>query len=70
MKDELTIYIPPQGVVPVFSFLKYHTAAEYTQVSDITAVDYPTKDQRFEVVRLLLYMWRLVALADEGSLGI
>jgi NADH dehydrogenase (ubiquinone) Fe-S protein 3 len=22
-KDELTIYIPPSGVIPVFTFLKY-----------------------------------------------
>ncbi|KAK5124957.1 NADH-ubiquinone oxidoreductase 30.4 kDa subunit, mitochondrial [Meristemomyces frigidus] len=49
-KDELTIYIPPDGVIPTFSFLKYHTAAEFTCVVDITAVDYPTRDQRFEVV--------------------
>ncbi|KAK4696979.1 hypothetical protein P7C71_g1030, partial [Lecanoromycetidae sp. Uapishka_2] len=42
-KDELTIYIPPSGVIPVISFLKYHTAAEYTMVADITAVDYPTR---------------------------
>lgn len=53
-KDELTIHIPPSGVIPVMTFLKYHTAAEYTQISDITAVDYPTKDQRFEVVYNLL----------------
>ncbi|KAI9883890.1 MAG: autophagy protein 13 [Watsoniomyces obsoletus] len=53
-KDELVIYIPPSGVIPVFSFLKYHTAAEYTSVMDITAVDYPTRDQRFEVVYNLL----------------
>ncbi|KAL9087577.1 MAG: hypothetical protein Q9159_003527 [Coniocarpon cinnabarinum] len=53
-KDELTIYIPPSGVIPVFTFLKNHTAAEFTQVSDITAVDYPTRDARFEVVYNLL----------------
>ena len=53
-KDELSIFIPPSGVLPVFSFLKYHTAAEFTQVSDITAVDYPTRDQRFEIVYNML----------------
>lgn len=71
-KDELTIYIPPSGVIPVFSFLKYHTAAEYTQVSDITAVDYPTKDQRFEVVYNLLSIRhnsriRVKTYADEAT---
>src|SRR5467141_1371761 len=53
-KDELTVYVLPSGLIPVMSFLKYHTAAEYTQISDITAVDYPTRDQRFEVVYNLL----------------
>lgn len=71
-KDELTIYIPPAGVIPVFSFLKYNTAAEYTQVSDITAVDFPTKDQRFEVVYNLLSVRhnsriRVKTYADEVS---
>ncbi|KAF2452784.1 hypothetical protein BDY21DRAFT_357916 [Lineolata rhizophorae] len=70
-KDELTIYIPPEGVVPVFTFLKYHTAAEFTQVSDITAVDYPTKDQRFEVVYNMLSVRhnsriRVKTYADEA----
>lgn len=71
-KDEITIYIPPSGVIPVISFLKYHTAAEYTMVADITAVDYPTKDQRFEVVYNLLSVRhnsriRVKTYADETT---
>ena len=71
-KDELTIYIPPAGVIPVFTFLKHHTAAEYTQISDITAVDYPTKDQRFEVVYNMLSIrhnsrLRVKTYADEAT---
>jgi NADH/F420H2 dehydrogenase subunit C len=71
-KDELTICIPPAGVIPVFTFLKYHTAAEYTQISDITAVDYPTKDQRFEVVYNMLSIrhnsrLRVKTYADEAT---
>ncbi|MCJ1417384.1 NADH-ubiquinone oxidoreductase 30.4 kDa subunit, mitochondrial [Xylographa parallela] len=71
-KDELTIYIPPSGVIPVISFLKYHTAAEFTMVADITAVDYPTKDQRFEVVYNLLSVRhnsriRVKTYADEAT---
>ncbi|KAF2091687.1 hypothetical protein K490DRAFT_31896 [Saccharata proteae CBS 121410] len=71
-KDELTIYIPPSGVIPVFTFLKYHTAAEFTQISDITAVDYPTKDQRFEVVYNMLSIRhnsriRVKTYADEAT---
>ncbi|KAI9859195.1 MAG: NADH-ubiquinone oxidoreductase 30.4 kDa subunit, mitochondrial [Vezdaea acicularis] len=71
-KDELTIYIAPSAVIPVISFLKYHTAAEFTQVSDITAVDYPTRDQRFEVVYNLLSVRhnsriRVKTYADEAT---
>lgn len=71
-KDELTIYISPSGVIPTFSFLKYHTAAEFTCVADITAVDYPTRDQRFEVVYNLLSVRhnariRVKTYADEAS---
>ncbi|KAL8790948.1 MAG: hypothetical protein Q9213_000373 [Squamulea squamosa] len=71
-KDELTIYIPPSGVIPVMSFLKYHTAAEYTMVADITAVDYPTRNNRFEVVYNLLSVRhnsriRVKTYADEAT---
>ncbi|CAD6582946.1 MAG: NADH-ubiquinone oxidoreductase 30.4 kDa subunit, mitochondrial [Alectoria sarmentosa] len=71
-KDELTIYIPPTGVIPVISFLKHHTAAEYTMVADITAVDYPTRSNRFEVVYNLLSVRhnsriRVKTYADEAT---
>nr|KMM65140.1 NADH-ubiquinone oxidoreductase 27 kDa subunit [Coccidioides posadasii RMSCC 3488] len=71
-KDELTIYIPPTGVIPVISFLKDHTAAEYKQVSDITAVDFPTREYRFEVVYNLLSVRhnsriRVKTYADEAT---
>ncbi|KAI4156850.1 MAG: hypothetical protein L6R39_000982 [Caloplaca ligustica] len=71
-KDELSVYLPPSAVIPVISFLKYHTAAEYTMVADITAVDYPTKDARFEVVYNLLSVRhnsriRVKTYADEAT---
>ncbi|KAL4899800.1 hypothetical protein BDW74DRAFT_163013 [Aspergillus multicolor] len=71
-KDELCIYVPPSSVIPTFTFLKYHTSAEFTTISDITAVDYPTKDQRFEVVYNLLSVRynsriRVKTYADEAS---
>ncbi|KAI9712499.1 MAG: NADH-ubiquinone oxidoreductase 30.4 kDa subunit, mitochondrial [Candelaria pacifica] len=71
-KDELVIFVPPSGVIPVMTFLKYHTAAEYTMVADITAVDYPTRDARFEVVYNLLSVRhnsriRVKTYADEAT---
>ncbi|RAL17319.1 BUD22-domain-containing protein [Aspergillus homomorphus CBS 101889] len=71
-KDELCIYVPPSGLIPTMTFLKYHTAAEYTQISDITGVDFPTRDQRFEVVYNMLSVRynsriRVKTYADEAS---
>ena len=71
-KDELCIYITPTGVIPVFTWLKNHTAAEYTMVADITAVDFPTKNYRFEVVYNLLSVRhnsriRVKTYADEAT---
>lgn len=49
-----------------------NTAAEFTQVSDITAVDFPTRDKRFEIVYNLLSVRhnsriRVKTYADEAS---
>lgn len=49
-----------------------NTSAEYTAVMDITAVDFPTRDQRFEVVYNLLSVRhnsriRVKTYADEAS---
>jgi len=71
-KDELAICIPPSAVIPVFTFLRDHSAAQYRQVVDITAVDYPTKQYRFEVVYNLLShrhnsRIRVKTYADEAS---
>ncbi|KAK9478311.1 hypothetical protein V1514DRAFT_331599 [Lipomyces japonicus] len=49
-KDELTLYIGPSAVIPVTSFLRDHTAAQFKAVMDITAADYPTRSHRFDVV--------------------
>ncbi|KAI5459270.1 hypothetical protein BGZ63DRAFT_390601 [Mariannaea sp. PMI_226] len=71
-KDELTIYISPSGVIPVFSFLKYNTAAEFTQITTVTAADFPSRENRFEVVYQLLSVrhnsrLRVKTYADEAS---
>lgn len=72
VKDELIVNTAPSGLLPIMNFLKYHTAAEFTQISDITAVDFPTKDQRFEVVYNLLSVRynsrvRVKTYADEAT---
>ncbi|KAF5093516.1 hypothetical protein D0Z03_002380 [Geotrichum reessii] len=53
-KDELTLYVPPSAVIPVLTFLKDHTSAQYKSVMEMTAVDFPSRTNRFEVVYNLL----------------
>ena len=47
--DELDILIHPDGVEPVLSFLKGHHNAQFENITDITVVDVPTRQCRFEV---------------------
>jgi len=53
-KDELTLYVAPQDLLPVMTFLRDHQACQYSQCMDICGVDFPTRENRFEVVYNLL----------------
>jgi NADH dehydrogenase (ubiquinone) Fe-S protein 3 len=53
-KDELTLYVDPQAIVPVMYFLRDHSNTQYKAVMDICGADYPTRSKRFEVVYHLL----------------
>jgi hypothetical protein len=54
LKDELTLYICPAGVVPVLTFLRDHGRCQFKSVQDISGADYPERAKRFEVVYHLL----------------
>ncbi|OBZ79785.1 putative NADH-ubiquinone oxidoreductase 30 subunit, mitochondrial [Grifola frondosa] len=54
LKDELTLYICPSGVVPVLTFLRDHSQCQFKACMDISGVDFPERDKRFEVVYHLL----------------
>lgn len=47
--NELEILIHPDGVFSVMAFLKDHTNAQFSSLSDITAIDVPSRAYRFEV---------------------
>ncbi|KAI9296668.1 hypothetical protein K502DRAFT_314076 [Neoconidiobolus thromboides FSU 785] len=53
-KDELTLYVGPNSILPVMEILKDHSGTQFKQVQDITAVDYPSRSNRFEIVYNLL----------------
>lgn len=51
---ELEILIHPEGIVPVLGMLRDHTNAQFKALMEITAVDVPSKEYRFELVYCLL----------------
>jgi NADH dehydrogenase (ubiquinone) Fe-S protein 3 len=72
LNDELTLYVGPSAIVPVMTFLRDHSQCQYKSVIDITAVDFPTRSKRFEVVYHLLSIKyasriRVKTYADEAS---
>lgn len=54
LKDELTLYTAPSGVIPVLTFLRDHSQCQFKAVMDISGVDFPEREKRFEVVYHLL----------------
>ncbi|OAF68897.1 hypothetical protein A3Q56_03356, partial [Intoshia linei] len=53
-RDELEILIHPEGIIPIITYLKEHTAHQYNNICDITAIDVPQKMYRFEIIYNLL----------------
>lgn len=51
--NELEILIHPDGVVPMLSFLKENHKTQFHSFVDITAIDVPSKQYRFEVFKSL-----------------
>lgn len=51
---ELEVFICPEGVIPVLTFLKDHHNAQFVSLADIAGVDVPTRQYRFEIVYNLL----------------
>ncbi|PSR71268.1 hypothetical protein PHLCEN_2v12782 [Hermanssonia centrifuga] len=54
LKDELTLYTAPSGVIQVLTFLRDHSQCQFKSVMDITAVDFPEREKRFEIVYNML----------------
>ncbi|XP_012224420.1 NADH dehydrogenase [ubiquinone] iron-sulfur protein 3, mitochondrial [Linepithema humile] len=52
--DELELLIAPDGIIPTFTFLKDHHNTQFVSLADITALDVPSRQYRFELVYNLL----------------
>ena len=51
---ELVLNVDQSGIDQVLFFLRNHSTTQYKLLMDVTAVDYPAKECRFEVVYCLL----------------
>jgi len=56
--DELTVTIAPSSIVSFVEFLKSDGACQFSSLVDITAVDYPTRGKRFDVIYHFLSMYQ------------
>jgi NADH-quinone oxidoreductase subunit C len=56
--DELTVEIPHNAAVPFAEFLKTDPTCRFSTLVDITAVDNPTREARFDVVYHFLSMYQ------------
>ena len=52
--NQLFIYSEIENIFEVISFLKNNEKCKFKQLIDITAVDYPKREKRFQLVYLLL----------------
>ncbi|EPX86644.1 NADH dehydrogenase subunit C [Rubellimicrobium thermophilum DSM 16684] len=55
---ELTIEVTREAIVDVLTFLRHDDRCRFSTLVDITAVDWPAREERFDVVYHLLSMYR------------
>ena len=56
IRDELIIWADRDGLLKVLRFLRDNNECYFTQLVDITAIDYPNKPERFTLVYNMLSM--------------
>lgn len=49
-RNEVTVYVPREHLVPVCEFLKTDEVTRFDYLSDLTGNDWPDRDPRFEVI--------------------
>ncbi|KAJ7293253.1 F420H2 dehydrogenase [Mycena rebaudengoi] len=64
MKDELTLYTAPSTVIPLLGFLRDHSQCQFKYLMQVTAVDFPEREKRFEVV------YHLLSTSSQGRIRV
>ena len=62
--NEITIATRPKNLISLFEHLKEDTGLNFEMLIDITAVDYPKRNKRFEVV------YHLLSLTNKNRLRV
>lgn len=58
VRDELTMVVTPANFVSFVEFLKTDATCKFSTLVDITGVDYPSREARFDVVYHFLSMYQ------------
>ncbi|KAJ7129999.1 NADH or F420H2 dehydrogenase [Mycena crocata] len=64
IKDELTLYTAPSSVPSLMLFLRDHSQCQFKYLMQVTAVDFPEREKRFEVV------YHLLSTSSQGRLRV
>ncbi|KAG7301797.1 NADH dehydrogenase Fe-S protein subunit 3 ndufs3 [Plutella xylostella] len=62
--NELEVLVPPEGALPVLTFLKDHHAAQFASLVDIAGMDVPARAHRFEII------YNLLSLRYNARIGV
>ena len=71
-RGELTVTVRREAIVKVLTFLRNDANCQFNQLLDVAGVDYPDREQRFDVVYHLLSLrqnqrLRVKVLTDEAT---
>jgi NADH-quinone oxidoreductase subunit C len=69
INDELIIRTRPDGVVGIMTFLRDDVNCQFKQLLDVCGVDYPEREERFEVVYNLLSMTNNLRIRVKVAVG-
>lgn len=64
INGELIIKVPQTKITKILNFLKNHTQSQYKILSDICALDYPWKKNRFEI------MYNILSIAYNSRISL
>jgi NADH-quinone oxidoreductase subunit C len=65
---ELTVHVAPSALPDFVDYLRADPACRFTTLVDITAVDWPDRERRFELVYHFLSMWTNARIRVKAAL--